>query len=53
MPEVIKTATLKVPEKLKQNDFSLDSDSENDEGIITSTQASEYDEKAAAIHALG
>lgn len=31
----------------------MDSDSEDDEAIINETKASEYDEKAAAIHALG
>lgn len=42
---------MKEPEK-KMNDFSLDSDSEDD-NYLTSTKASQFDEKAAAIRALG
>ena len=42
-----------VPEKIEKKDFSLDSDSEDDDAVVSSTKASEYDEKAAAIHALG
>lgn len=53
IPEVLKSAVLKVPEKTEKKDFSLDSDSEDDEHILTSTKAAEYDEKAAAIRALG
>lgn len=53
IPEVFKSAVEKVPEKKPKNDFSLDSDSENEDHILTSTKAAEYDEKAAAIRAMG
>ena len=54
IPEVFKSAVLKVPEKKNEKkDFSLDSDSEDDDQILTSTKAAEYDEKAAAIRAMG
>lgn len=54
LPEVIKSATLKTPQKPeKKKDFSLDSDSEDEGAFLTEVQVSEFDEKAAAIRALG
>jgi hypothetical protein len=54
VPIVIKSCQPK-ENPTKPKDFSLDSDSEEEEGgvRIVSEKATEHDEKAAAIHAMG
>lgn len=50
----MKSAALNIPEPQKKiKDFSLDSDSEDEGEYLTEVQVSEFDEKSAAIHALG
>lgn len=52
--EVIAACKLWEPEKKnKKNDFSLDSDSEDEMDALPTNKVTAYDEKAAAIHALG
>lgn len=52
--EVLNACKLWEPEKKeKKNDFSLDSDSEDEMDALPTNKVTAYDEKAAAIHALG
>jgi hypothetical protein len=52
--EVLNACKLWEPEKKsKNNEFSLDSDSEDEMDALPTNKVTAYDEKAAAIHALG
>jgi hypothetical protein len=52
--EVLSACKLWEPEKKeKKNEFSLDSDSEDEMDALPTNKVSAYDEKAAAIHTLG
>ena len=52
--EVLNACKLWEPEKKgKNNEFSLDSDSEEEMDALPTNKVTAYDEKAAAIHALG